>query len=136
MEFTGTDGGIGLIARSADQNHFYLLQLKQYRKTYGWFIHRKDGDTWVDLASGSFPWVANHQYDLRFSLQGSALTAAISADGGATFTTLGTVDDSTYTSGRIGGRACRDHCSSAHRPVSGGSQGGSSLRTGLGCRLK
>ncbi|WP_210440872.1 hypothetical protein [Nocardioides xinjiangensis] len=107
VEVTGIDGGIAIIGRAVDNNHFYMLQLKQYRRTHGWFIHRRDGagGGWVDLAFGQYPWVANQQYRLRLDMQGSLLTAAISTDGGATYTTLGSVHDSTYTHGRIGVRA-------------------------------
>jgi pectate lyase len=102
---TGIDGGVSIIGRAGDRNHFYMLQLKQYRKTHGWFIHRRDGTRWVDIAFGNYPWVANRQYHLRLDMQGSQLTALISSDGGVSWTTLGGVDDSTYSSGRIGVRA-------------------------------
>lgn len=102
---TGIDGGIGLIGRASDRNHFYMLQLKQYRRTHGWFIHRRDGTRWVDLAFGNYPWVANRQYHLKLDMQGARLTALISSNGGASWTTLGSVNDSTYGSGRIGVRA-------------------------------
>lgn len=107
VEVTGDDGGIAIIGRAVDNNHFYMLQLKQYRRTHGWFIHRRDGASggWVDIAFGDYPWVANHQYRLKLDMQGSLLTASISANGGATYTTLGSVIDSTYTHGRIGVRA-------------------------------
>jgi hypothetical protein len=102
---TGIDGGIGLIGRAQDRNHFYMLQLKQYRKTHGWFLHRRDGDHWVDIAFGNYPWVANRQYHIKLDMQGSQFTALISTDGGTSWTTLGSVTDSTYSSGRIGVRA-------------------------------
>lgn len=105
VEVTGINGGISIIARSVDKNHYYMLQLKQYRRTHGWFIHRKDGRSKVDIAFGSYPWVANKEYRLKLDMQGSLLTASISTDGGATFEVLGSVDDSTYSSGRIGLRA-------------------------------
>ena len=106
VQVTGDDGGIAIIGRAVDNNHFYMLQLKQYRRTHGWFIHRRDGagGGWVDLAFGDYPWVANQQYRLKLDMQGSSITASISADGGATYTTLGSVNDSTYTHGRIGVR--------------------------------
>ena len=72
---------------------------------HGWFIHRRDGTRWVDIALGSYPWVANRQYHLKLDMQGSQLTALISTDGGTSWTTLGSVNDATYASGRIGVRA-------------------------------
>jgi pectate lyase len=103
---TGIDGGIGLIGRAVDKNHFYMLQLKQYRRTHGWFIHRRNGTAgWTDLAFGNYPWVANQRYIVKLDMQGSQLTALISANGGASWTTLGSVNDATYTNGRIGVRA-------------------------------
>jgi hypothetical protein len=105
VSVTGIDGGISIIARAADRNHYYMLQLKQYRQTHGWFIHRKDGSRKVDIAFGSYRWVANQEYQLKLDMQGSLLTASISTDGGASYTTLGSVNDSTYASGRIGLRS-------------------------------
>jgi len=102
---TGIDGGVSIIGRATDKKHFYMLQLKQYRRTHGWFIHRRDSTGWVDLALGSYPWVANQRYHLRLDMQGSQLTALISTDGGGTWTTLGSVNDATYGNGRIGVRA-------------------------------
>jgi pectate lyase len=102
---TGIDGGIAIMGRASDRNHYYMLQLKQYRRTHGWFIHRKDGTSTVDIAFGNYPWVANRQYHLKLDLQGSRLTALISTNGGASYTTLGSVNDATYPSGRIGVRA-------------------------------
>lgn len=102
---TGIDGGVAIIGRASDRNHFYMLQLKQYRRTHGWFIHRRDGTRWVDIALGSYPWVADRQYHLKLDMQGSQLTALISTDGGTSWTTLGSVNDATYASGRIGVRA-------------------------------
>jgi hypothetical protein len=102
---TGIDGGIAIMGRARDRNHYYMLQLKQYRRTHGWFIHRKDGTSTVDIAFGNYPWVANRQYHLKLDMQGSRLTASISTNGGASYTTLGSVNDPTYPSGRIGVRA-------------------------------
>jgi hypothetical protein len=105
VQVSGIDGGVALIGRASDRNHFYMLQLKQYRRTHGWFIHRRDGTRWVDIALGNYPWVAGRRYHLKLDMQGSQLTALISTDGGASYTTLGGVNDSTYSSGRIGVRA-------------------------------
>jgi pectate lyase len=102
---TGDDGGAGIIGRAQDRNHFYLLQLKQFRRLRGWFLHRRDGTRWVDIATGAYPWVQGVRYNLKLDLRGSALTAYISTDGGQTYTRLGGVDDATYRSGRIGVRA-------------------------------
>jgi pectate lyase len=102
---TGIDGGVSIIGRAQDKKHFYMLQLKQYRRTHGWFIHRRDSTGWVDLAFGNYPWVANQHYHLKLDMQGSSLTASISTDGGVSYTTLGSVNDPTYASGRIGVRA-------------------------------
>jgi hypothetical protein len=49
--------------------------------------------------------VANQRYIVKLDMQGSQLTALISANGGASWTTLGSVNDATYTNGRIGVRA-------------------------------
>jgi hypothetical protein len=46
--------------------------------------------------------VANQQYHLKLDMQGSLLTALISTNGGASWTTLGSVNDATYSTGRIG----------------------------------
>jgi hypothetical protein len=102
---TGVDGGVAIIGRATDQKHFYMLQLKQYRRTHGWFIHRRVSTGWVDLAFGNYPWVANRRYHLKLDMQGSRLTALISSDGGVSWTTLGAVNDSAYSRGRIGVRA-------------------------------
>ena len=105
VSVTGIDGGVSIIGRAVDRNHFYMLQLKQYRKTHGWFLHRRDGNRWVDIAFGNYPWVANQRYHLKLDMQGSRLTALISTNGGTSWTTLGAVTDATYASGRIGVRA-------------------------------
>lgn len=102
---TGIDGGVAIIGRAVDNSHFYMLQLKQYRQTHGWFLHRRDGDRWVDIAFNNYPWVAGRWYRLKLDMQGSQLTASISTNGGASYTTLGSVNDSTYSRGRIGVRA-------------------------------
>ena len=102
---TGVDGGAGIIGRAKDKNHFYLLQLKQFRKLWGWVLHRRDGDHWVDIAWGSYSWTAGRRYNLKLDFRGSTLTALISLDGGLTYTRLGGTTDATYASGRIGLRA-------------------------------
>ncbi len=52
---TGIDGGVSIIGRASDRSHFYMLQLKQYRKIHGWFIHRRMGLAGSTLPSATIP---------------------------------------------------------------------------------
>lgn len=95
-------GGICLLGRVQDSTHFYQLELKQAN---GWYLFQRNGSsTWNAIASGSFNFASNTYYLLRLDMNGSTLTASYSTDYGSTWNTLGSGNDSTYSSGGIGVR--------------------------------
>lgn len=100
------DSGAYLMGRVQDGTHFYVMGLKkQASGAREWEIWKNDGGAWSKIAGGSSTFAPNTYALLRFDLNGSTLTAAVSTDNGANFTVLGSGTDGRYTSGKIGVRA-------------------------------
>ena len=98
-----SSGSAAVVVRAADPDHFYQLELKtDAGGTPKWWIWRNDGGTFVELASGGYDYRPGSYYLLRIDARARALTAAVSADYGATFTTLGSATDSRYPAGAAG----------------------------------
>jgi glucose/arabinose dehydrogenase len=98
-------GGATVIGRAQDATHWYQLQLKRVSGKKRWLLERRNGSTMTTLASGPYGYAANQSYILRLGLEGSILTAWISADGGGTFSRLGSATSTAITGGRIGLRS-------------------------------
>ncbi|MFC5531448.1 glycoside hydrolase family 30 protein [Cohnella yongneupensis] len=101
-----TNGGVCLLGRVQDNSHYYQLEFK--KDTSGnrkWWIWKNNGGSWTQIASGYYPYEANTYYLTRLDMNGSRLTASISTDFGNSFVTLGSGQDTQYTSGKIGVRS-------------------------------
>ncbi len=101
-----TTGFLGILGRATDTNHWYQLSLR--KDTGGvkkWMLLAKNGGASTTIASGDYNYLANTYYHLRLDMNGSTLTASISTNAGGTWTTLGSVSDTTLTSGKIGVKA-------------------------------
>ncbi|SKA95924.1 Beta-xylosidase, GH43 family [Agreia bicolorata] len=99
-------GGLGLLARVSDTNHFYQLELSRLGSgSLGWDLYKNDGGSWTKLAEGNRNFDPGTPYRLRLAAVGSQLKADISSDNGATWEALGQVNDSSLAAGRIGLRA-------------------------------
>ncbi|WP_227013503.1 glycoside hydrolase family 30 protein [Paenibacillus psychroresistens] len=101
-----TLGGVALLGRVQDNSHYYQLELK--RDTAGkrkWWIWRNNGGSWMQIASGYYPYASNTYYLTRLDMNGSKLSASISTDFGNSFVTLGSGQDTLYSSGKIGVRS-------------------------------
>ena len=98
---TGASGNIGicLLGRVQDGNHFYQAELKTNNS---WDIWKNNGGSWSQIASGTLNWSGNVYYLIRFDLNGSTLTMSYSTDNGSSWNTLGSGNDSTWSSGQIG----------------------------------
>ena len=97
------NSGIALVARAQDASHYYQAELKRTSAGYEWAVSKNNGGTWTPLASGLYNWPsgAGKYMNIRFSVQGDALTMGVWQPGG-TWQTLGTGRDAQYTSGRMG----------------------------------
>jgi hypothetical protein len=100
-----TNGSAALLARVQDANRFYQLELKNDGGTRRWAIWKNDNGSWSEITKGDFGWNAGDYYLLRFTVQGSTLTASISTNNGQSWQTLGSGSDSTFGSGRVGVRS-------------------------------
>ena len=98
--------GIDLVYRATDRSHFYELELvRENDGSNQWQIWRNSAGTWTNLARGLTDFTSGVEYGLRVQAIGSHFVASLSHDGGATYDTLGTADDTTYPAGAIGLRA-------------------------------
>jgi hypothetical protein len=106
VRMSTTSGGAMVLGRVRDSQHWYQLQLRRspISGKLAWYLHKRDGASYITLASGAYNWRANTYYHLRLEMKGSSLVASVSTNGGATFTRLGSATDASYTSGRIGVR--------------------------------
>ncbi|GAB4210133.1 MAG: hypothetical protein OHK0022_42620 [Roseiflexaceae bacterium] len=100
-----TNGNAALLARVQDANRFYQLELKNDGGVRRWAIWKNNAGAWSEIAKGDYAYAAGSYYLLRFTVQGSTLSASISTDFGQTFQPLGSGSDSTFASGRIGLRS-------------------------------
>ncbi len=98
---SSTSGGISLLGRVQDGNHFYQLEVKDGNR---WGIWKNNGGSWSNIASGSFNWSANSYYLFKFDLNGNTLAASYSSDNGNSWNSLGSGNDGTWSSGKIGVR--------------------------------
>jgi glucose/arabinose dehydrogenase len=99
-------GGAPLLGRARDSSHFYALQLtKDSAGVKRWMLQKRDGATVTTLASGRYSYVAKTYYTLKLTMKGSALTAYVSTNNGASWTRLGSATSATFASGRIGARS-------------------------------
>jgi hypothetical protein len=87
-----------------DSTHYYQLEIKRNAGGAGWFLIKRDGNNWVQLASGSLDYSAGNWVRLRLSMNGNTLRAESSADG-FTYSQLGNAVDGSYSAGRFGVRA-------------------------------
>ncbi len=92
-------GGMKLLGRVQSAGYYYQLELLANGQ---WKIHKNDNYKWIDLAGGTFEVVPETWYTLKLTLNGSTLTASVSYDEGRTWTTLGSVSDTLYGSGKPG----------------------------------
>ncbi|HMO25310.1 MAG TPA: cellulase family glycosylhydrolase [Tepidisphaeraceae bacterium] len=103
VRLANTTGGAGIIARAQSGSEHYQLTLHRTNGVASWSIARRAGNTTTTLASGSYNWSVNVSYDLRLTLVGTSLTAAVKpSTSTGSFTYLGTATDSTWSSGAVG----------------------------------
>ncbi|HEY5583152.1 MAG TPA: glycoside hydrolase [Ruminiclostridium sp.] len=101
-----TNGGVCLLGRVQDNSHYYQLEFKKDASgVKKWWIWKNDGGAWTLVSSGNYAYVANTYYLMRLDMNGSTLTASVSTDYGSSFSTLGSGQDTRYTSGKIGVRS-------------------------------
>jgi hypothetical protein len=96
-----TDSSVGwleLVGRFHDAANYYELQVRGTT----WAIRRLSANAWTVLASGSFSFASNTYYRLKLEMVGTKLTASTSADKGATWQTLGSATDATFSDGKAG----------------------------------
>jgi hypothetical protein len=99
-------GGAALLGRVQDSTHYYQLELKKDSSgTKKWWIWKRDGSTWTNLASGNYSFSPGTYYLLRLDLDGSRLTASVSANYGAGYQPLGSATDTAYGAGKVGVRS-------------------------------
>ena len=93
------------MARAQDATHFYQAEFKRTGAGFEWTVSKNNGGTWSVLANGIYQWPsgAGQYTNIRFSVQGDALTMGVFQPGG-TWQTLGTGHDRQYASGRLGVR--------------------------------
>lgn len=97
---------VALLGRVQSASGFYQLELK--RSSGGvksWELYKNVSGTWTRLTGGNYTYVGGAYLLLRLDLNGSSLTASVSSDNGATFQTLGSASDATFSAGKIGVRA-------------------------------
>lgn len=98
-------GGLSILGRVVDATHYYQLEIKRNAAGQaGWFLIKRDGNNWVELASGSLEYTPGTWLRLRLTLDGTNLRAESSVDG-TTYSLLGSAVDGQYAAGRIGVRA-------------------------------
>jgi len=99
----GSRRGTVLIARAVDADHFYQIEFANEWDGNHWEIWRNDGGgKYVNLASGAFPYVDDHQYLVQLKTFGSTISVSIADNYNRDFVNLASVTDTTYTHGRIG----------------------------------
>lgn len=96
---------VGLLGRVQDANRFYQLELKKNGNNRVWAIWKNNNGAWNQIAEGPYNWSINTYYLLRLTVNGSTLSASISTNNGANFASLGSGNDSTFGTGKIGLRA-------------------------------
>jgi hypothetical protein len=105
VNLANLSGGLSLVSRVVDSTHYYQLEIKRSSAGQpGWFLIKRDGNNWVQLASGSLAYTAGTWLRLRLTTHGDTLRAEASTDG-STYTQLGTAVDGSYFAGRFGVRA-------------------------------
>ena len=99
--------GACVLGRVQDATHYYQLELKPdpATGTRMWWIWKRDGGSWQRIASGAYAYELGRYYHLRLEMKGSTLTAAVSSNGGGSFSVLGSGTDGRYATGRIGLRS-------------------------------
>lgn len=109
VRLSSIDGGrrgAVIVARERDAGHFYELEIvRESDGSKQWEMWRHEGSSWINLGHGLVDFTDNVQYLVRLAVVGSRLTASLARDYTRTFTTLGSANDSTYASGRVGLRA-------------------------------
>jgi hypothetical protein len=106
VNFSSLSGGVDLLGRVQDANHYYMLTLqKNSSGVESWFIEKDNGGSFTILNSGAFNYSVNTNYTLKLDFVGSVITGSISSNNGNTFSQLGIADDAAYASGSIGLRA-------------------------------
>jgi hypothetical protein len=99
------NGGASLMGRVVDSTHFYQLEVKRNQAgNPAWFLIKRDGNNFVELASGPLAYSAGTWLRLRLTMSGNTLRAETSADGW-NYTVVGSATDNSYTAGRIGVRS-------------------------------
>ncbi|MBF4635800.1 glycoside hydrolase family 43 protein [Agreia pratensis] len=99
-------GGLGLLTRVSDANHFYQVELSRLGSgALGWDFYKNDGGAWTKLAEGTRNFDLGTTYRLRSTGIGSQLKAELSSDGGKTWEPLGQATDSSLSAGQVGVRA-------------------------------
>jgi glucose/arabinose dehydrogenase len=106
---SATIGGVELIGRYVDEQHFYQLELHNLGGGQYWGISKLSGSTWTQLAGGPISYTAGNFYHLRFVVNGSTLSAYETAKPNdfslASDHQLGSATDTSYAAGAIGVRA-------------------------------
>ena len=98
------NAGVALLARMQDSSHFYQLELRPDFRTGApsWWIWKYSAGSWTYVAGGLLGSNSTAVYAMRFDLTGSQLSAYVQYAGTATWTSLGSGKDGSYTSGKIG----------------------------------
>ncbi len=98
-------GGGAVLGRVQGANAYYQLELRRVNGQKSWTLYRRTPTSWVRLGGGLFDYTIGQPITLRLDMRGTTLTAAASRNGGSSFSTLGTVTDGAYRTGRVGLRA-------------------------------
>lgn len=106
VNFANTSGSTAILGRFQDATHYYDAEMHQNGNgTDQVQIWKNNGNTWTLVAAGNYTYAANTYYLLKLDLNGSTLTASVSANHGSSFQTVTTGSDTTFTAGKIGLRA-------------------------------
>ena len=107
LNLANLDGGAGIVGRVVDSTHYYQLEIRRDAAgNPGWFLWKRDGNTWTQLAAGSLTYTAGTWIRLRLTMTGNSLKAEASMDGN-NYAVLGTALDGGYFAGRFGLRAAQ-----------------------------
>jgi len=96
-------GSPSLLARVQDESHYYQFEIRPHDQPPTWTLRRREGDKITQLGDGELPALGGSWGWLRFMVAGNRLT--VEAAPGTNYhqiTYLGTVNDSTWSQGRIG----------------------------------
>jgi hypothetical protein len=104
-------GGVALLGRaSSEAETYYQFEIREFEGRKIWIIHKKEQESFTTLVSGQFEFPIGRPFAMRFRLEEFTLSAYVANTTTPTidWQLLGSVEDDTLTTGKIGLKALNE----------------------------